>query len=93
MALVKVLLTHICRLNTLSKINKYNHKLQDMGEDNYDQRRSNGCMLFNAVFNSICCITAAQCTYSCFPGVLLTSALNNIPSKPFAAFPQLLSKQ
>ena len=28
-----------------------------------------------------------QCTYPCFPGVLLTSTLYNILSKPLAAFP------
>ena len=28
-----------------------------------------------------------QCTYPCFPGVLLTSTLHNILSKPLTAFP------
>ena len=29
----------------------------------------------------------SQCTYSCFPGVLLTSTPHNILSKPLTAFP------
>ena len=31
---------------------------------------------------------SSQCTYTCFPGVLLTSTTHNIPSKQLAAFPQ-----
>ena len=34
-----------------------------------------------------------QCTYPCFPGVPLTSTLQNILSKPLADFPQPLSKK
>ena len=30
------------------------------------------CMVFNAVFNSTAVISGGQCTYPCFPGVLLT---------------------
>ena len=33
-----------------------------------------------------------QCTYPCFPGVLLTSASHDIPSKPLAAFPHTIVK-
>ena len=31
---------------------------------------------------------SSQCTYPCFPGVLLTNTPDNILSKPMAAFPQ-----
>ena len=33
---------------------------------------------------------SSQCTYQCFPGILLTSTPHNILSKPLAAFPQPL---
>ena len=39
----------------------------------------------SAVFQSY---HGCQCTYLCFPGVLLTSAPHNILSKPLAAFPR-----
>ena len=39
---------------------------------------------FSTVFQLYCC---SQCTYPCFPGVLLTSSPHNILSKPLAAFP------
>ena len=41
-------------------------------------------MPFSTVFQLYC---GGQCTYSCFPGVLLTSTPHNIISKPLAAFP------
>ena len=41
-------------------------------------------MLFSTVFLLYCC---SQCTYPCFPGVLLTSTLHNILFKSLAAFP------
>ena len=40
-------------------------------------------MLFLTLFQLYC---GCQCTYPCFPGVLLTSTLHNILSKPLAAF-------
>ena len=46
-----------------------------------------GCMVFNAIFNSISVYRSGQCTYSCFPGILLTSIPHDILSKPLAAFP------
>ena len=39
---------------------------------------------FSTVFQLYRC---GQCSYPCFPGVLLTSTQHNIPSKPLAAFP------
>ena len=42
-------------------------------------------MQFSTVFQLYC---GSQCAYPCFPGVLLTSTLHNILSKPLAAFPQ-----
>ena len=39
---------------------------------------------FSKVFQLYC---RSQCTYPCFPGVLLTSTPHNILSKPLAAFP------
>ena len=39
---------------------------------------------FTTVFRLYC---GSQSTYPCFPGVLLTSTLHNILSKPLAAFP------
>ena len=45
-------------------------------------------MVFNTIFNSISDILGSQCTYPCFPGVLLTSTPHNILSKPLTAFPQ-----
>ena len=44
-------------------------------------------MLFNTVSISFQLYHGNQCTYSCFPGVLLTSALHNILSKHFLLFP------
>ena len=44
---------------------------------------------FSTVFQ-LCC--GGQCTYPCFPGVLLTSAPHNILSKPLAAFPHNIVK-
>ena len=41
-------------------------------------------MPFSTVFQLY---LGGQCTYPCFPGVLLTSTPHNIPSKPLAAFP------
>ena len=41
-------------------------------------------MPFSTVFQLHC---GSQCTYSCFPGVLLTSTPHNILSEPLAAFP------
>ena len=40
-------------------------------------------MPFSAVFHLYC---GGQCTYSCFPRVLLTNISHNILSKPLAAF-------
>ena len=51
------------------------------------RKASIDCMvltLFSIVFQSYC---GGQCTYPCFLGVLLTSTLHNILSKPLAAFP------
>ena len=42
------------------------------------------CMVFNTIFNTIPVIYR-QCTYPCFPGILLTSTPHNILSKPLAA--------
>ena len=41
------------------------------------------CMVFNTVFQLY---HSGQCTYPCFPGVLLTSTPHSILSKPLAAF-------
>ena len=41
-------------------------------------------MPFSTVYKLYC---DDQCTYPCFPGVLLTSTPHNIFSKPLAAFP------
>ena len=41
-------------------------------------------MPFSTVFQLYC---GGQCTYPCFPGVVLTSTPHNILSKPLAAFP------
>ena len=41
-------------------------------------------MQFSTVFELYC---GSQCTYVCFHGVRLTSTLQNIFSKPLAAFP------
>ena len=41
---------------------------------------------FSTVFQLYC---SGQCTYLCFPGILLTSKQHNILSKPLAAFPHL----
>ena len=41
-------------------------------------------MLFSTVLQLYC---GSRCTYSCFPGVVLTSAPHNIVSKPLVAFP------
>ena len=39
-------------------------------------------------FSTVCQLNSSgQCTYPCFPGVLLISTLHNILSKPLAAFP------
>ena len=38
-------------------------------------------------FSTVFQLYHGQCTYQCFPGVLLTSTLHNILSKPLAAFP------
>ena len=46
------------------------------------------CKVFNAVFNSIQLNHGRQCTYLCFPGILLTSTPHNILSKPLATFPR-----
>ena len=43
-------------------------------------------MPFSTVFGLYC---GGQCTFPCFPGVLLTSTLHNILSKPLAAFPHI----
>ena len=43
-----------------------------------------GLTLFSTVFQLY---RGSQCTYPCFPGVLLTSTLHNILSKPLGAFP------
>ena len=45
-------------------------------------------MVFNAVFNFFFSYIGGNCTYPCFPGVLLTSTPHNILSKPPAAFPR-----
>ena len=42
---------------------------------------------FSIVFQLYC---SGQCTYTCFPGVLLTCAPHNNPLKPLAAFPHNL---
>ena len=39
-------------------------------------------LVFNAISNNIQLYRGDQCTYPCFPGVLLTSTSHNIPSKP-----------
>ena len=39
---------------------------------------------FSPVFRLYC---GGQCTYPCFPIVLLTCSSHNIPTKPLAAFP------
>ena len=39
---------------------------------------------FSTLFHLYC---GSQCIYPCFPGVLLTSTLHNIPFKPLAVFP------
>ena len=44
----------------------------------------NGLTVFTTVFQLY---HGSQCTYPYFPGVLLTSTLHNIISKPLAAFP------
>ena len=44
----------------------------------------NGLTAFTTVFKLY---HSGQCTYPCFPGVLLTNAPHNILSKPLAAFP------
>ena len=41
-------------------------------------------MQFSTVFQLYC---GSQCTYPCFPGVLLTSTAHCILSKPLAGFP------
>ena len=50
------------------------------------------CMVFNAVSTVFHLYRGGQCTYPCFPGVLLTSTPHNILSKPLAAFPHLHSR-
>ena len=45
------------------------------------------CMACNAVFNIISVYPSGQCTYPSFPGVLFTSTLHNILSKPLDRFP------
>ena len=44
------------------------------------------CMVFNA-FQQYFNYRSGQCTYPCFPGILLTSTPHNILCKPLAAFP------
>ena len=44
-------------------------------------------MVFNAVTTVFQVFLGSQCTYPCFSGVLLSSTLHNILSKPLAAFP------
>ena len=43
-------------------------------------------MVFNVVSTLFQLYRSSQCTYPCFPGVLLTSTLHNILSRPLAAF-------
>ena len=43
-------------------------------------------MPFSTVFQLYC---SSQCTYPCFPGVLLTSTLHNILRKPLTIFPHI----
>ena len=47
------------------------------------------CIVFNALFQLY---RGGQCTYPCFPGVLLIRTPHNILSKPLAAFPQNLCR-
>ena len=49
-----------------------------------------GLMLFSTVFHLY---RGSQCTYPCFPGVLLTSTLHKILSKPLLAFPHNQCRQ
>ena len=66
--------------------------LQDFVENIVEKRRIDslidcnaGCLLpFSTVFQLY---RGGQCTYPCFPGILLTSTLHNILSKSLAAFP------
>ena len=46
------------------------------------------CMLFFTPFSTVFQLHhSGQCTYPCFPGILLTSTPHNILSKPLTAFP------